>query len=186
MKGKFLTIFLLLLLSFSACSSNSKEEDKKESSNGLEVYETSEFSIQYPRSWEILTKKDFTSDISQSALAAFRNIIKNSEFIANIVVYKYKLPNEISSLDYAKSLIAKHKTDVKNFRELDRKEIKIKTDSKEFDSLFVFFENDKYEFKQISVVKKKTAYIVTGAFLKTEDKFVKELVEDSLKTFSLR
>ena len=190
-KGLLILIALVMPLLLTACGSGDEEKNSDAASN-LKLFETEEASMKYPSNFEILTPKDFTVEVPVGTVVAFRNTVRNDEFTANISVVKVHLPEEKTSLDYAKGLLAKHARELVNFKEIKRTDTKIKTGIGEFDSLFMYFsgkekpDGDNLEFLQTSVVKVKTAYIVTGAFLPGEDEGVKKIIEESINTFEVK
>lgn len=177
MKKIFLSLIIISFL-LSGCFGSSKNptpSDKK--TEGFHSYSTGEFSMQIPDEWEVLTAEKFQSNVPQNTLIAFRNNVKDEKFTANVVVIKNDLPQEqeISNLDYAKSLHQKMSQDLSSYVEIAVEQMKIFVNGKENETVFLYAlgreqpESEIKKFIQISAVKGKTAYIALGSMLSTEN-----------------
>lgn len=188
---KTLIILATITLFLASCGSDIPDPNQDKAGKGYIAFESSDITLQYPEEWDAIAQKDFTSEIPEGTLAAFRSPKKDTQFVPNIGILKNDLPREISSLDYAKGLIQKHASNLLNYKEISRREIDISVGDKSFPSLFVVFEGKEKEeaeikeFVQISAVKKKTAFIATGAYLKTDAESMREAVENAIKSFKV-
>lgn len=189
---KIFSILVICAVLLSACGGKDENQNETPALSGSKIFETAEFEIKYPADWEIIEEKDFTSAVPEGTLAAFRDPVKDPIFTANINVLKNELPKETPSIDYAKGLMQNHEAYLQNFKELFRENIDVKTGSKSFPSLFVAFEAKEKEdaemkqFLQISVVKGKTAYLATAAYLKKDEKRLRDALTESLKSFAVK
>lgn len=176
MKKIYLPLIVIpfLLAGCFGSSDSSTALDKK--IEGFHSYSTGEFSMQIPDEWEVITLEKFQSNVPKNTLIAFRNNVKDEKFTANVVVIKNDLSQEqeISSLDYAKSLHQKMSQDLSNYIEIAVEQMKIFADNKENETIFLYAvgreqpESDLKKFMQISGIKGKTAYIALGSMLSTE------------------
>lgn len=161
---------------------------------GFHSYSTGEFSMQIPDEWEVVTPEKFQSNIPQNTLIAFRNNVKNEKFTANVVVIKNDLlqEQEISSLDYAKSLHQKMSQDLSGYVEIAIEQMKNFLDNKENETVFLYIagreqpESEMKKFMQISAVKGKTAYIALGAALENENEDAMKKIETMVKSFEIK
>jgi len=71
------------------------------------TYDNTAFTISYPKDWEVIDSKSFTSNVPAETLIDFRNNIKNEIFTANTNISQSKLPLEITSADFGKSTLLK-------------------------------------------------------------------------------
>lgn len=190
MSRKFLIALLLFIISTTACGGGGKEPELPDPR--FSTFDVAEFSLVYPKEWEVISEKDFTAEVPSGTVVAFRSNIRKPLFTPNVTVTKQVLPKEIPSIEFAKSLIQTHRDSLKNFKEISREELAIKVGDQEFPTLFVSFEGKEQEdadlkrFLQFSGVKRNTAYIVTGAFLPEEDPSIGEAILHMEKSFSIK
>ncbi len=190
MKKFLILAFLSLLLT--ACGSSSDSTDAAIDEKGFQPFETSEFSIKFPKNWDSLTPKDFVSSVPQGTLAAFRNTIKNDTFVANFSITKVTISDETDSLDYAKGLLQKQSSTLADFEDAGNKEVEVKIKGKIVTTLLTHFlgkktaDSDTVEFLQLAAVNGKEAYIVTAAFREDEESSVKKALETSLQSLVIK
>jgi len=197
MKKIFLPLVIVSFL-LSGCfgaSDETKPSDKK--IEGFHAYSTGEFSMQIPDEWEILTPEKFQSNVPKNTLIAFRNNIKDEKFTANVVVIKNELQQEqeISTLDYAKSLRQKVSQDLSAYGEVAVEQVKVFVGGKENETVFLYVlgreqpDSELKKFIQISAVKGKTAYIAIGSMLPTENETnitLTDKIVTMIKSFELK
>lgn len=181
---------LLMTLMLSGCFG--EKEEKKVEDVTEKTYETSTFSIKIPKEWEVIEKKDFTSEIPPETEVVFRNNIKHEEFTANVNVTHNLLTQDKSSLDYGKQIIANQKASLLDYKELNRQEIEIQKGDQKEKTVLIFFEGKRLatdkllRFMQIYGVKGRDAYIATAALRPDEDPGVSKALEKMLRSFSLK
>lgn len=181
-----------LLLLLGGCGGGDETKTASEVPKGYTVYESSEFSLQYAENWEVITPRDFVSEIPKGTMVGFQRVPKDEIFTPNIGVLKNELPKETPSIDYAKGLIQHHASALLNYKEISREEVNVGVGDTTFPSLFVIFEGkekadaDAKIFLQISVVKKQTAYLATAAYLKTMDDAMRSEMTQAVKSLHVK
>jgi len=185
-------IFLsLLVLSLGGCfnfgGSTTKSEDARN-----QTYENSEISIQIPKEWETIEKKDFTSDVPAVTLVVFRNNVKNETFTANVNIVSNPLQETVDSVEYAKLVYNRQKNGLYDFQELKREDLKIKIGGKDTATTYLVFTAKKatdqpdVKYLQVYAVKNNLAYIVTGAVSPKENDVTVQTIESIVKSFQLK
>ncbi|MFA6521922.1 MAG: hypothetical protein WCT53_06115 [Candidatus Gracilibacteria bacterium] len=159
---------------------------------GFKPYETSDFTIQIPEEWEVLTAANFRQDTPPNTVVAFRSNLRNPVFTANLIILKNDLSGEIPSIDYAKALQQKTATELNGYRELTVSDYKLIVSKAETATLYESVEGrnmdsaDLKVFEFISAVKGKTAYIVMGSMLTNEQEAVAKKIETAIKSFEVK
>lgn len=182
---RFFVFALVASFSFvvlSGCG-GTETPDEISAGPGEKLYSASDFSIVYPQDWELLERHTFTSLVPHQTVVAFRNNIQNEVFTANVNVSRAQIDGEIDAEDFAKSTMAKIRTTLLDVREFPMER---------YGSGVVFeFRGRKspaeplVHFNNLSVVYGSSAYIVTGAYLPSEESSVVNYVDRMLKSFSL-
>lgn len=194
MKKSLVAIILILPL-LTGCFGGGDDgngEDAMQEIPGYTIYDSSEFSLQVPDEWEVLTPVNFKSDTPANTLVAFRSNVRNPKFTANVAIVRNELAAEISTYDYARGLYQKVSDDLMEFKSLALGENKIYVSGIERDSLFIYIEGrtsadaDIKRFMQISGVNGKNAYIITGSFLPGENEDTINKVEKMVKSFKIK
>lgn len=187
-----LPIITIFVLSGCFDLGGSKPAETKPIDERSLLYETSEFSITIPKTWEVIEKKDFTSDVPAETVVVFRNNVKNENFTANVVVVKNNLLEPIVTLEYAKMVKNRQKAGLIDYKESRQDESKITIGTTEEPTYFNLFEAKKsaqdklVRYLQTYAVKGNSAYIITGAVLPTENDATVKTIEDTVKTFKLK
>ncbi|MEK7545153.1 MAG: hypothetical protein AAB551_03405 [Patescibacteria group bacterium] len=134
------------------------------------VYANGEFQAQFPETWEVFGKRDFTSEISSNTQTVFRSKKKNEVFIANVSVVKNILPEGMIIGDYSKKLNESSAAVLQNYKKLDEKD--------ESGKMITIFQGKRstkdplLKFVQTIISKEKTILIATAAFITNEDEVV--------------
>lgn len=185
MKKSQLVISITVVALLSGClGGDSEPKARADIMEGFHIYETEGFLIQAPDQWEVLTEVNFESTTPKNTLVAFRNNIRNALYTANVVVVRNELPEAVEGLDYAKALVQKTARSLTSFREISNEQMK--------DTIFFRSEGrespdqDLKQFMQLSAVKAKTAYVVLGSGLATEDIDTLKKIEDTVKSFEVK
>lgn len=183
---KFLVTLLTIPLVLTGCFAS-----EEETASITEIYETNNFSISVPQDWEILEKSEFTSNVPQSTIAAFRNNIKNEIFNANINI-SVQNTNLTDPLDLAKSSKANAKTNLISFQEIETKNMEVQSGEQTIKGVLMEFQGKRntqesiIRFKQLYVIQGNTAYTVTAAYLPDEDDTVVQYIDEMLNSFALK
>lgn len=182
-RASFAIIGISLLLT--GCFGSSTDTKATEKTlEGFHSYSTEEIKLQIPNDWEVLTPKN--------TLVAFRSNIRNPMYTANVAIIRNELPAEASTLDYAKILYEKVKSELTEFHEILAEQIKTHVKGSETDTLFTVFEGrespdaDLKRFMQVSAVSGKKAYIATGSMLASEDEGVSKMLETMVRSFEVK
>lgn len=176
----------------SGCFGGDDDPTAPKTIEGYKFYETSEFSLQVPEEWEILTSINFQSDVPKNTVVAFRDNMKNAKFTANIAVVRNEIPLEISTVDYTKALREKTQNRLLNSKEITIEEAKIFVGDTETDTLFIHLQGrdqpqtDLKHYMQTSGVKENTAFIAIGAYLDSSNQGLEEKIEESIKSFRIK
>lgn len=156
------------------------------------LFVADELEISYPRSWRVLTKKDFTSNTPAETKIVFQRNVQGN-VIVNVSVGRVKLGQPISSLDFAKNQIHQARNGLLNFEEVAREDIFINVgaDTSE-DTVLITYkakgdaEKPVLQFVQAFVVKGDFAYTLTGTMSETEAEEVVNIVKNMIKSFRLK
>ena len=190
-----ITLIVVLPLILAGCfggGDDNGEDRDTEPKAKIRVFETGEFSVDVPFDWEVITPKDFTSEVPPNTTVAFRNNVKNANFTANLTVVHNTLPSSVSSVDHAKGLLQRHVLSLVNFSEISRTDVEVPAGGTAYPSLLVVFQGKESEdsmpkeFLQMSVVKGKEAYIITGAYLIDENQTVKDSLVEAIKSLKVK
>lgn len=192
MSKKFLLSTLLVTtMLFTACGSDDADTDV-ESTQGKNVYSAPEFQLLVPESWEIIEKGDFTSSVPSGTVVAFRNNVKNEIFTANISITQNDLEKGMSSVDLATSSLSKAKVSLVDYVKGEMKEFEVNKGEEKINGELVHFQGRKsasepvVQFDQLYVVDGNTAFVLTAAYLATEDESVVKTAGEMLNSFALK
>jgi hypothetical protein len=168
-------------------SSANKTDDAR-----IKTYDGGAYSVKMPAEWEIIEKKDFTSDVPDVTMVVFRNNVKNETFTANVNIVLNPLQQTTPTVEYAKMVINRQKGGLIDFKEIKREDTKIQIGGKGADSLFLVFDarknadNPLIRYFQTYAVKDKQAYIISGALSPGEDNVMMQTVESIVKSLQLK
>lgn len=195
MKAKIFLGAIITALTLAACGSDESDESatvENPSQASKSNYETNEFKISYPTQWEVIDSTSYTSNVPPEILVAFRNNIKNEVFTANLNISKNELNENINSLDFAKSSMAKAKSTLVSFEEINTENYSIEYGGEAIETLITEFQGKKtasepvVRFKRLSLVWGNQAFTVSGAYLPGEDEAVIQAIDDMLRSFALK
>lgn len=156
------------------------------------TYSGSSFTIYAPDGWTILEPKNFTSNIPKDTIVAFMSNIKNEVFTANLNVVQVTLDKDIDSRDYAKSNVMTAQKALISFKEIGKEDQVVPYGKDGIQTYVSTFEGKKnvqdpiVRFKQLYVSFNKTGYIVTGAYLPSENESIVKTIDEMLHSFSLK
>lgn len=194
MKSKLFFGAIITALLLTACGSDESDNSVAEnpSQASKSNYETSEFKISYPADWEVIDSINYTSNVPPEIIVAFRSNIKSEVFTANLNISKNELNEEVSSLDFAKSSMAKAKSTLVSFEEINTENYSVEFNGEPIETLITEFQGKKIasdpavRFKRLYLVKGNRAFTVSGAYLPTEDEGVINAIDEMLRSFALK
>ena len=197
---KKISLFALLLITplfIAGCGGD--DEAANNSSGSAEnadklMYETDNFSLLFPKDWEILESNSFTSNVPQETVVGLRNNLKSNIFTANINIAQTALEQEqtLDSRDFAKSSLAEVKKSLVNFNQISLEDYNLTYGDEEIATYISDLEGRKtaseptIHFKQLHIVNDGIGYTVTGAYTPNEDESVVTQIEETLKSFQLK
>jgi len=118
--------------------------------------------------------------------------LKNEIFTANVNIAQVTVPAGISDVDFGKSSLLKAKEGLVAFKELSKEDFTFKYKDSDVATTISGFEGKKspsdpiIRFKQSYVINNGFGYVITGAYLPTEDESVVKMVDTMLHSFSLK
>lgn len=187
---KFLILSLISTsLFFTGCGN---DEPTTNEDVGIQAYEAPEFIIDHPSDWEVLGKDQFTSNVPTNTVVAFKNNIQNEIFTANLNVTLIPVEENTNVEDFFKESMAQAKTTLVSFEEISSEASNV---SQGEERIAAYTANTQgkisadgpiIQFEQLYSIKDKTAYVVTGAYLSTEDESVVKKIDAMLNSFSLK
>ena len=174
-------LIVILSLFLVACSSSNDNSNVGQAIQGN--FETSNFTIYVPESWEILDQSTFTSNVPQEIMAAFRSNERSDIFTTVVNVAETPLPADINTVEFARSSLQKIKSGLTGYQEISRTEgdkttIRFKGKRNASDSML--------EHIVIYQVKDGLGYSVTASFLELEDESIVNTAIEMLESFSLK
>ncbi len=191
-KKLLVTICVAISLGFTACGSSDSTESNSTATVGKVVYAGSDFQLLTPQDWEKLEKADFTAAVSSDIVVAFRNNVKSDLFTANVSISKTVLDKEMTSAYLAASTLSKAKVKLVGFAQGDESEIDVNKGTEKVKAKLVHFSGRKsasdpvVQFDELFVVDGDTLFLLTGAYLATEDESVVKQVGEMLNSFALK
>lgn len=158
---------------------------------GKVAYTTKNFTIIVPDKWEVIENSSFISNVPKDTVVAFRNDVKNEVFTANVNVSQTTLEEEISSSDFGKGSLKITKDTIVNFKETSGQSFDYNNNGTNIPAYVAEFEGKStasgpiVHFKQVFIIKDKTAYTVTSAYTPTESETVVKTMDEMLNSLTL-
>lgn len=184
---KKLLLFICASLLLTSCGAVSTSTDD----NPLfYTYETSDYQIDIPDTWEIIT--DFDSSYTNGIEIAFRNNLKDQKFIANVNIIHERSKKSVTNADVSQEKLKDNSGTLINYNLDSQSEINLQVGSTDTSTFFNKFsgknKSDGYTFNfmQTYLTKGGEVWIVTATNLTDEDDFVIERMDKMLKTFALK
>ena len=192
---KFLLKSILILsLATASCGGNSVDTDDSDTGDSDTIrfveYKTSDFIIDKPEDWETVTT--FTSQYPDGIRAAFRDNVKDGDFVANVTVIIEENPEKLTSFDVLQEKMGDHQNSLLDFELLSEETLVLSVGGGESKTtLFTFSgknesSSEPIEFMQLALAKGESAYFVTASYDPREDEFTIERLLTILKSFELR
>ncbi len=193
-RKKIIALLLSSIVVISGCSAGGGSSGT--SGTGIEesvmqTLGTGEYQITVPKAWNIVKKNEFTSDVAGNAVIVFQANRKNEIFLTNVNITKNVLSQSMISLDYGKIVLANQKNTLQNFVEKNREEFDTTIGGAKQRVILAKFEGKRtavdpvLTFVQAYYVKDRTAYIVTGAYVNSEDPDVQKEADNIVRSFSI-
>jgi uncharacterized protein YcfL len=189
MLKKFLAISLSLFI-FTACSSEG-EVAGADIPAGMVGFQNNNFLIVAPQQWEVLEKKDFTSNIPLEAVVIFQSPLKHQDFTAVVNITETPLASNINANDFGRGSLQQVKNRLLNFQEINVVNTSVTKGVNEVDGLLAEFQGrrsaneQRVQFKQLYVTDNGMGYTITGAFKLNEDETIVTQVDEMLDSFRL-
>ncbi len=187
---KLLTLLttLSILLTMSGCSEGTSEDVAE---NPLYyTYSASSFELEVPNDWETISQ--FTSDYPHNTLVAFRNNLKDQDFIANVNIVANTVDKGMNNGDYGIEMLQTHSEDLIDYRLIEKQEIEIVINGEATPTYLNYFEGrnsidtDLLRFVQVYGINNQIGYIATATFLPDEDEFIIENCVHMAKSLTLK
>lgn len=186
-----LLLFSVLLLASCGGTNTDGEGSTSDSDTYRFVeYKTSDFILQKPEDWE--TINSFTSEYPDGIRAAFRDNLKDGDFVANVTVIREDNPDTLTSFDVMQEKLAEHSDHLLGYTLISEEQVTLSIGGGESKTtLFTFTgknesTSETLEFMQLALAKSDQAYIVTASYDPQEDEFTIERMLTMLKSFELR
>ena len=188
-----IALLIAIPITLSGCGGSSDQDTTQNiDTSGKLSYESNDFKILYPQDWEVISPSNFTSNVPSEIMIAFRNNIKNEVFTANVNVSKTTLGEDISSQDFAISSSSKIQNTIVSYQLIGKTDYQFIGPRQTVETYIIDFEGKKaaseaiIHFKNLYIVDNKIGYIVTGAYLPSEDESVVKSISDMLESFSIK
>lgn len=189
---KFAILLLTLTLALTGCFSTEGPEGSTEGSDETYyyTYKTAEYTIEAPESWEKITS--FTSEYPDEIRVAFRNNVKDSDFVANLTVIREDNEKSLSNMDYAQKKLNDHAETLIDYTLVSQEELTLEVSGGNSKTLLNTFtgKNDTssqtLNFVQVYLTKGDTAWTATGTYRTEEDPFVIQRLDTMLRSFTLK
>lgn len=191
MKKLFLLISLALLLP--ACGGS--EDPTVSTGDSDEIffftYQTSEFEIDVPEDWEVINS--FSSEYPENIRIAFRDNIKDGDFVANLTVFKEDNSKSILNADLSQKYLNDHADTLVNYSLLSQEEVSLNLLGSASQTIINTYEgkNDTRDseitYMQTYLSEGDIAWLVTASyFAPTEDPFTVGRLDTMLKSFTVK
>ena len=190
---KKLLILLLTPFLLTACFGTDEEPDPGtdlDDQGYYYEYITAEFSIEAPDTWEKITS--FTSEYPDEVRVAFRNNVKDSDFVANVTVLREDNETSLTNADWAQKKLNDHAETILNYQLLSQEELSSTVAGATSKTLLNTFQGKNstsgptLNFAQTYLTKGTKAFTVTATYRPEEDPFAIEKMETMLRSFILR
>jgi hypothetical protein len=189
---KTVILLLALMLALTGCFSTESTEGSSEDSDETYyyTYKTAEYTIEAPDSWEKITS--FTSEYPDEIRVAFRNNVKDSDFVANLTVIREDNEKSLSNMDYAQKKLNDHAETLIDYTLISQEEITLEIAGGNSKTLLNTFtgKNDTssqtLNFVQVYLTKGDTAWTATGTYRTGEDAFAIQKLDTMLRSFTLK
>lgn len=187
-KHLFLICVALLLPACGGSDSGSTTEDSDQIF--YHTYKTAEFELDVPDDWE--TINSFSSEYPDTIRIAFRNNIKEGDYIANVTIFKEENPKQLLNADLSQKYLKDHAETLTSYKLIGQEELSLNVLGSPSQTILNTFEgkNDtessSITYKQTYISEGENAWVVTGSYYSpTEDPFTIERIETMIKSFTV-
>ena len=193
MKKLHALLALSLILTSCGGTSDSGDPDADESDSDnyrFIEYKTSDFIIEKPEDWE--TINSFTSEYPDGIRAAFRDNLKDGDFVANVTVIREENTENLTSFDAMQEKLGEHKDHLLDYALVSEEELTLSVGGGESKTtLFTFTGKNEnsgevLEFMQLALAKGDHMYLVTATYDPQEDEFTVERMLTMMESFELK
>jgi len=193
MKNRILIATLITATTIlSGCFNFGSDNPDTGTTGESKTYETTEYALEIPKDWEVISKDKFTSEVPNDSQIVFRNNIKSDAFTANTVIVKRTVNSNESSLEFAKKALNNESSSLTDYKETRRETYSLKIGDQTEDTYIAYFEAKKSasepltKYIQTYGVRGTSGFIVTGAFSPEEEQNTVQKVENIIKSFRLK
>lgn len=155
------------------------------------TFNTTDFRIQYPIDWQVLSQQDISSRFRQRLEVAFMSNFKDLFFTPVITVERVSLSEAMNSMEFADQNIAQNSSTLIDYILIDRQPVTLERRGSPILTEIVKFrgkqriQDDVLEFIQIYAVRDSSGFIVTGAYDPASNRTDEDKIVNSLKTLKL-
>lgn len=153
------------------------------------MYRTAEFEMEVPDTWDRINS--FTSEYPEEVRIAFRNNVKDGDFVANVNVLREDNPKNLTTADFAQKKLASHAETLLNYQLLSQEELTLNIGNNSSASLLNTFQGkhtssgQTLEYMQVYLASGDQGWTITAAYTPNEDPFVIERMRRMLTSFTL-
>jgi hypothetical protein len=155
------------------------------------TYQTSEFEMDVPDEWEVINS--FSSEYPDNIRIAFRDNIKDGDFVANVTIFKEENPKSNLNADLSQKYLNDHADTLVNYKLISQEEITLELLGASSQTIINSYEgkNDTRDssisYMQTYLAEGDIAWVVTASYYSpTEDSFSLERMETMLKSFTVK
>lgn len=184
---KKISAILLSLLLLASCGSSQNDR----ADNPLfYTYATSEYQIDIPDTWEVLT--NFDSTYPSGMRVAFKNNIRDKTFTANVNIIHERSADTKTNQDVSQQKLKDNSGTLINYKLKSTSQISLKIGDGEAGTVLNEFEGKNrtdgyiFNFMQTYLTRGQDVWVVTATYVSDEDDFVVERMEKMLTSFTLK
>lgn len=184
------SLFIAFSLVLSACGGSSSDQDTVNNQITDDPlyhdYVTNDFSISIPDDWE--TVNSFDSTFPDNLRVAFKNNIKDKDFIANVTIIEESADDSLTNKDVSQNKLKKNSDTLLSYKLISQEELDLNDNSTYLNTFEGknYPDGETYNFMQTYLAKGDTYFVVTATYLPIEDEFVVSRMEKMLKSFILK
>lgn len=189
MKKLIISVLMGILL-LSGCTISSDGNTTTSDNPIYYSYGNDTYGVNVANDWEVIT--EFTSNYPQNTIAAFRNNVKNDQFIANVNIVANTIEEGLSNGDYALEMLQSHSESLIDYKLLEKKEINIIVEGQVSPTYMATFQgrnnidSDLLQFAQVYGANNGFGYIATATYLPDEDQFAVETAIHMIESLELK
>ena len=188
---KPLSLIISLAIVLTSCGGTSEVVTTDSSEIFYHTYRTAEYEIDVPDDWETITA--FSSEYPDNIRIAFRDNIKEGDFIANVTVFKEENEKLRLNADISQKYLSDHADTLINYKLISQEEVILDLLGAASQSILNSYEgkNDTKDptitYIQTYLAEGDYIWVVTASYYApTEDEFNLERMETMLKSFTVR